>query len=75
MKNSSYTKLFTATPLHLAVISRNPDMVTLLLRAGAEQNIDDSNGKKAIDYANEAVRAAFMSHMNEAGERHARRPQ
>ena len=44
-----YTGLYT--PLHLAVINNDIDMVNLLIAANADKNIRDDFGKTAFDYA------------------------
>ena len=39
------------TPLHIAVINRDIELIKLLLSKGAKTDIKDSKGKTAIDYA------------------------
>jgi ankyrin repeat protein len=39
------------TPLHLACITENYELVEFLLKIGADINADDNNGNKAIHFA------------------------
>jgi ankyrin repeat protein len=46
--------MYGITPLMLAVqYAQIPEVISELIKAGAEVNARDSNGKKAIDYAKE----------------------
>ena len=42
---------YRSSPLHWASMSNNPEIVEILLENGADANIEDINGIKAIDYA------------------------
>ena len=42
---------YGSSPLHWASMSNNPEIVAILLENGADANIEDGNGIKAIDYA------------------------
>lgn len=42
--------IFGKTPLHLAIQSANPELIEILLEAGADKNIKNKYGKLAKDY-------------------------
>ena len=53
------------TALIIAVQDDNLDMVKLLLSLKADKSLQDSNGKTALDYANESSNHAIVSLLNE----------
>ncbi|XP_048357862.1 unconventional myosin-XVI isoform X3 [Sphaerodactylus townsendi] len=48
------------TPLHVACASDNPDIVLLLLLAGANVLLQDVNGNVALDYAMEGTKSSCI---------------
>ncbi|MGV3527202.1 MAG: ankyrin repeat domain-containing protein [Candidatus Sericytochromatia bacterium] len=56
-----------ATPLHLAVYTKNPDMITLLVAHGADPNAVDDNGTSILSYAIQYSNLAFVQKLVEKG--------
>ncbi len=46
------------TPLHLAVAQENTEVIRILLAAGAHLHTKDADGKRPIDYLNDAAKQA-----------------
>ena len=49
--NKAYETYYGTTPLIYAVKGDNEELVTLLLKAGADVTVKDAEGKTALDYA------------------------
>jgi ankyrin repeat protein len=56
-----------ATPLHLAALTRNEDLVRLLLEAGADPQILAGNGVTALDIADDQGATAIVGLLEERG--------
>lgn len=55
------------TPLHLAVIKNQPDVVDLLVRLGADVHLKDSRGHTPLDCASERTDQAIRDRLTAAG--------
>ena len=57
------SELHGETPLHIAAVRSDVELIDLLIQAGADQTVQTSKGKTPLNLATEAGREAEVLHM------------